>query len=146
MTKRSSDAFSFRVQSPLSSGTRTTTGSLMRFASSRPRSPFSPERLVHLLLDAAEILAQHLLLVFRQETERHAQHALSELDVQPVLPVLRAAGDMEIELAHAGAIVGDFGLIPRHGARTEIREEAEAVHAVCPGREVVDRVALYLHA
>src|SRR5262245_29831432 len=146
MTKRSSDAFSFRVQSPVSSGTRTTTGSLMRFASSRRGSSFPPERLVHLFLDAAEILAQHLLLFFRQEPERHAQHALGELDVHPVLPVLRAARDVEIELAHTRAIARDFGFVPRHGARAEVREKPEAVHAMRPWRKVIDRVALYLQA
>src|ERR1700747_904754 len=111
MTKRSSDAFSFRVQSLVSSGTRTTTGSLMR-SSPSGRLRLLAEGGVDLLLDVAEILAEHLFLVFGQEPERHAQHALRELDVQPVLSVLGAARNVKIELAHARAVARNFSLIP----------------------------------
>src|SRR6185295_4467256 len=61
------------------------------------------ERCLDLLLDVAVVLAERLFFFWREQPERHAHHALRELDVQPVLAVLRAAGDMEVELAQTGA-------------------------------------------
>ena len=65
-------------------------------------------------------LGLDLETLLRQEPERHAQQALRELDVQPVLPELRSARHVEVELSHARARVGHLGLVPRHRARSEI--------------------------
>src|SRR3954462_15592579 len=68
---------------------------------------FLAERVVDLLLDVAVVLAEELLLLLGQQPERHAHDALRELDVQPVLPVLRAARNVETQLADARAVVAD---------------------------------------
>ncbi len=78
------------------------------------------ERGVDLLLDVTEILAERFFLLLGEEAEGHAHDTLRELDVQPVLAELRAARDVEVELAEARARVADVGLIPWHRARPEI--------------------------
>src|SRR3954470_11397430 len=105
-----------------------------------------PERVVDLLLDAAVVLPELLFLLFGEKPERYAHHALGKFHVEPVLPVLRACRHLEIELTHARSIVADFGLVPGHRSRPEIREHPETVHAVRPGWEVIDRIALGFHA
>src|SRR4051812_44639013 len=97
------------------------------------------ERLFDLLLDAAVVLRQHLLLFFSEDPERDADQALLELDVEPVLAVLDAARDVEIEAAEACTRVAQLDLVPRHGPLIEIREEADAAGMRGHRREVIDR-------
>src|SRR5207248_3333493 len=104
------------------------------------------KRVVDLLLDVAVVLAKRLFFGVGEEPERDANRTLRELHVQPVLTVLRAARHVEVELTHAGAVVGDIGLIPWHRAGIKVGEEPEPVHTVGPGWEVIDRVPLDLHA
>src|SRR4051812_2344134 len=83
------------------------------------------ERGLDLLLDVSVVLGERLFLFLGEQPERHPHDALRELRVQPVLAVLRAAGHVEIELAHARARARDIRLVPGHRTRPEVREEAE---------------------
>src|SRR5262245_60387082 len=68
-----------------------------------PQLSLRPERFVDLLLDVVEVLVEHLVFFFGQDPERHPNQSLLELHVQPVLPMLDAARNLEEELTDGGA-------------------------------------------
>src|SRR4051794_6190363 len=121
---------------------------------SRRRASDGPEALglrlfecvVDLLLDAPEVLRQQLLLVLREDAERHADDAGRELHVEPVLAVGDPTGDLEEEAAEASAARTELDLVPGHHAAVQLREEPEPAGLARHRREVVDRVALDLGA
>ncbi len=83
--------------------------------------------------------------VLGHDVERSSHQALLELDVEPVLTVLDATGDLEEDPAEAGALPAQRDLvIGERGAATELGEEADWTGLPRLRREVVDRVANHL--
>src|SRR5574339_285496 len=74
------------------------------------------KRVLNLLADVAVVLLQRLPLVLGEDPERHAHEGVREFHVEPVLTVLDAAGNLEIQPPEAAALVAQFDLVVRHRA------------------------------
>src|SRR4029450_6765221 len=99
------------------------------------------ERVLDLLADGFVVLAQQLLFIFREDSERYAYKALLELHVEPMLAVGDTARHLEVEPAETGALVAELDLIDRQRARRQVGEESERAGPGCTRRKVVDRGA-----
>src|SRR5215204_2363507 len=102
------------------------------------------ERVVDLFLDVPVVLVHELLFVLGQDSERYADAALLELDVEPVLTVGDAAWDVEVQAAEARAARAELHFVVGHGRRAQVGEETDAAGPARRRRKVVDRVALDL--
>src|SRR5262245_18585140 len=70
------------------------------------------ERLLYRLLDVLVVLVEDFVFLLGEDAKGDAHHALGELHVQPVLAARDAAGDVEIEMPHAAALVVELELVP----------------------------------
>src|SRR6266481_8400686 len=84
------------------------------------------ECVLDLLLDALVVLVEQRVLLFREDPEGDANHAVREFHVQPVLPVRDPARYLKVEPAEAGLVVGERDLVPRIRARVDVAEESDA--------------------
>src|SRR5215204_5627228 len=98
------------------------------------------ERLFDLLLDTLVVLREELLFVRGQDSERHADRALLELHVQPVLAVCDSARNLEIETAETGAVVGDVNKVVRQRSGAQLRKEQDGARTACARRKVIDGI------